>query len=238
MAIRLPKFFSYNYPIIIKDFFEVRGDLQEFVNRRFKNTDKEILLPTDIFETVSIGDASFYIDTMNRTIHDAYTDYSLRDLHPTDKILDIGACVGGFSIRVHKEASRVYAVEPFMAEPLKKNIGLNNAKNITVLDCALGKGRQVIKWDGYKKEVDAKPLSEIIKLCGGRIDFLKLDCEGGEQSIEPHELEGIRRIEAEVHNFNGKYRLKDFEDMLNKVGYRTESRYKGKLGLVHAYYSQ
>ncbi len=237
MSIRLPKIFRYDYAFLIKDFLEVKGDLQRFVNRRFRDTDEEILLSTGVFETIGTKNTSFYFDRMARRIQDSYTDYSLWDLHPTDKVLDIGACVGGFSIRVHKEASCVYAVEPFMIEPLKKNIGLNNAKNITVLDCALGKGRQVIEWDGCKKEVDAKPLSEIIELCGGHIDFLKIDCEGGEQSIEPHELKGIRRIEAEVHNFNN-YRLEDFEDMLNEAGYMTESRYKGKLGLVHAYYSQ
>jgi len=31
------------------------------------------------------------------------------------------------------------------------------------------------------------------------VDFLKMDCEGAEWFIEPEELKGIRRIEAEVH---------------------------------------
>jgi len=33
----------------------------------------------------------------------------------------------------------------------------------------------------------------------------------GEWYIQPHELQGIRRIEAEVHNFDGKHKFRNFE---------------------------
>jgi len=36
-------------------------------------------------------------------------------------------------------------------------------------------------------------------MCGEKIDFLKSDCEGCEWFINKLDLEGIRRIEMEVH---------------------------------------
>jgi hypothetical protein len=42
------------------------------------------------------------------------------------------------------------------------------------------------------------PLGKIITMAGG-CDFLKCDCEGAEWQIIPEDLEGVRRIEMELH---------------------------------------
>lgn len=41
----------------------------------------------------------------------------------------------------------------------------------------------------------------------------------GEWSIQPHELKDILRIEVEVHNFDGKHKFRDFENMLVQAGF-------------------
>ncbi len=186
------------------------------------------------FKYVGTDDALFINDNMINTIEEVNRDYIVDDIFPTDTVLDIGACIGGFSLKVCKKAKHIYAVEPFVSERLGENIALNKAKNITVFDCALGDGEQTITWDNKIKTLRCLSLSEIIKKCNTKIDFLKVDCEGGELFIKPEELKGIRRIEAEVHC--DKYRMKEFEDMLDKAGYEytTEGYNSIHLYIVHA----
>jgi len=69
-------------------------------------------------------------------------------------------------------------------------------------------------------------------MCGGHVDFLKMDCEGAEWCITPDELKGIRRIEAEIHNFDGTHNLLDFVDMLSNNGYKY-TLYTPREGLLH-----
>jgi len=186
------------------------------------------------FKYVGTEYALFVNDNMTNTIEEVNRDYVVDDILPTDIVLDIGACIGGFSLKVCKKAKHIYAIEPFVTERLKENIALNKIENITVFDCALGDGEQTITWDNKIKTVYCLSLSEIIEKCNTKINFLKIDCEGGELSIRPEELQGIRRIEAEVHC--DKYRMKEFENMLDKAGYEhtTEGYNSIHLYIVHA----
>lgn len=60
----------------------------------------------------------------------------------------------------------------------QRYVSLNKAGNITVLDEALGKGMLEIPWVGCKpRQIMGKSLGELIKVCGGHVDFLKMDCE-------------------------------------------------------------
>ena len=71
------------------------------------------------------------------------------------------------------------------------------------------------------KRVDLKSLSGILEIVG-KCDFLKIDCEGCEWNIDYRELEGFRRIEGEVHNFDGKHDFTSFEEKLTKAGFEYE----------------
>ncbi|WP_410807681.1 FkbM family methyltransferase [Methanohalobium sp.] len=146
------------------------------------------------------------------------SDYIFDDLNPDDIVLDIGAGIGAFSLKVHRKVNHVYAVEPLWTNELLKNCGLSNANNVTVLPYALSKEALSVEYEDRKANVEGKTLSEFKKLCGGHVDFLKMDCEGGEWNIKPYELEGIRRIEAEIHSFNGE-NLNDFVEMLESCGF-------------------
>jgi hypothetical protein len=175
----------------------------------------------------------------NSGIDDVFSDYRFNDIRRDDIVLDIGANVGAFSLFVSRMVKHVYAVEPMLTDILKQNVLLNKANNITVLDEALGKGMLKIPWIGCEpRMMIGISLGDLIKMCtcGGYVDFLKMDCEGAEWSIEPHELAGIRRIEAEIHNFDGKHNLDDFLRMLEGCGFKYDySSPRSGILFVHAW---
>ncbi len=160
----------------------------------------------------------------NVTINQVFSDYRFNDIRKDDIVLDIGANVGTFSMFMSKMVKHVYAIEPITTKVLTENISINNIQNVTVVETALGNTGKVF-WMEESKEIQAQSLKSIINMCGegteegGCIDFLKLDCEGGEWTIQPHELKGIRRIEAEVHNMNNTKNVMDFLKILDKAGF-------------------
>jgi hypothetical protein len=85
-----------------------------------------------------------------------------------------------------------------------------------VIESALGNGKpQTVSWEGVNKTIPTMTLSQIIQTCGGKVDFLKCDCEGGEWQINPGDLAGVRRIEMELHYFR---RLKPNPSLLEYIG--------------------
>jgi FkbM family methyltransferase len=126
------------------------------------------------------------------------TEYRFDDLRPEDRVLDIGANVGGFCIRAAKIAGHVTAVEPVTVNPLRENIQANNAP-VRVIEGALGDGSPAdISWDDCHVTSPTYTLKNLIAMSGG-CDFLKCDCEGAEWLINPRELRNVRRIEMEIH---------------------------------------
>jgi hypothetical protein len=125
-------------------------------------------------------------------------EYRFDDLCPTDRVIDIGANVGAFCIRASRYSNHVVAVEPLTATILRENIRLNDVV-VQVIEGALGDGKpKTIWWDDTKVFTRTYPLHNIIEMAGG-CDFLKCDCEGAEWSIKPEDLEGVFRIEMELH---------------------------------------
>lgn len=180
------------------------------------------VLPKNIFKIVGTDNAAFYLDNNISSIKEVMTEYKFDDLRPSDIVLDIGANIGGFCLNVNKKVSSVYAVEPIFIDTLNRNIELNNAKNIDIIPCALGSGEMDITYNGRSAKAIGLPLGDIIKLCGGHVDFIKMDCEGAEFCIKIPEIMNIRRIEAEIHTFdmNGKsHNLIDFENILSSAGF-------------------
>lgn len=152
------------------------------------------------------------------TVPQSIREYDYSDLRKTDIVLDIGACVGGFSLNVAKYCRHVFAVEPIFYDQLAENIQCNNIKNITVIKGALGKkrrGMQQISFKGSTNNSIVYTLKDLITLCGGSVQFLKCDIEGDEKFIELGDLLGIRRIEMEVHEIQEEW-AKNFRAWLNK----------------------
>lgn len=132
-------------------------------------------------------------------------------------VLDIGGSNGCFAIPASYKARHVYVVEPLYTEELEQNVIYNGISNITVLKIGLGLGTQRLTYHEKSEDVACYPFSKIIDICGGHVDFLKIDCEGAEWSITRDDLNGIKRIEMELHGFNGELmddfltRLVDFD---------------------------
>ena len=166
-------------------------------------------------------------------------EYRIDDIRPDDIVLDLGANVGAFCIRAARRSPHVLAVEPILAEALRENIGRNNAA-VAVVDGALGAGERVrITWGERTLTVATRTLGEFAAMAGG-CDFLKCDCEGAEWSIRPEDLDGVRRIEMELHmppiggpmnrvllDYIGKHYNFEIE---RKPGYDV----RGVMGVLHA----
>jgi SAM-dependent methyltransferase len=136
-------------------------------------------------------------DTPYRQIT-SVTEYRFDDIRPGDRVLDIGANVGGFCIRAAKIGGHVTAVEPVTTPLLLENIRANNVP-VQVIAGALGNGKPAeICWDDCRVISPTYPLEDLIQMSGG-CDFLKCDCEGAEWLINPCELQNVRRIEMEIH---------------------------------------
>lgn len=218
---------------IIKDYFRTKS-FQEFINNRFYDNNRAVL-SIEIFKTISTESEIFYMDKMIETVEQVVNDYKYDDLRKTDIVLDIGACIGAFSIKIHNHVNHVYAVEPMLTEKIIKNIHLNNAQNITVLNSALGNGILNIRYNNYTKNILGVSLTKLLQMCGDHVDFLKCDCEGGEWCITPEELQNIRRIEMEVHNLDGKHDFNDYLKMLKVAGFEyTNNIYNDTVMIVHA----
>ena len=125
-------------------------------------------------------------------------EYQFGDIQPGDRVLDVGANVGAFCIRAARLSPQVTAVEPVTADLLEENVRLNHAE-VRIIRGALGTGEPAeITWDGCLRMSPTYTLGTLIRMAGG-CDFLKCDCEGAEWLIEPRDLDGIRRIEMELH---------------------------------------
>ncbi|MDO8727377.1 MAG: FkbM family methyltransferase [Candidatus Methanoperedens sp.] len=209
---------------------------QDYINNRYKLKGYTII--NELFlENIYYycNDIAFNIDNQLESINQVVKDYDFSDIKETDIVLDIGANIGAFTMFASKKAKHVFAVEPLYANTLNKNLLKNNIINVTVLDIGLGKGDLNITYSTRNKTVKCYSLSEIIQLCGGHIDFLKMDCEGGEWTIRSDELKGIRRIEAEIHNFDKKHNFEKFMNMLDYSGFSYKIKQLSEdLILIHA----
>jgi FkbM family methyltransferase len=125
-------------------------------------------------------------------------EYQFADIQKEDYVLDIGANAGAFCLRAARLSRHVAAIEPVTTDILEENIALNHA-DITVIKGALGTGAPAeIAWDGCRVVSPTYTLEKIIDITGG-CDFLKCDAEGAEWKIRPGDLDGVRRIEMELH---------------------------------------
>lgn len=209
--------FKYKFKKVIEYIFDMwiipnSSSLQDFVScRSYNDNYNDNFFKFDIrkmkkcLPVLLINNIKFILDKNFPTIYDDFYNYDITDLKKDDIVLDIGGATGGFSLRICNKVRHVYCVEPFTSNVINKNCELNNVKNVTVFNYGLGNGKeQYIRWNGDKKKIKTKSLADIIKQCGGHVDFIKCDCEGGEWNIKSYELIGIRRIEVEVHSLNGE----------------------------------
>jgi|HubBroStandDraft_1064217.scaffolds.fasta_scaffold202960_1 FkbM family methyltransferase len=171
-------------------------------------------------------------------------------LSPDATVVDVGANIGDFTVQAAMlcPAGRVYAVEPILGncECVRQQLELNQSRNVTVLQFALGAkdGQTEIHSAGAVssaywgkagvERVRLTSLESLMKENGiQRIDLLKLDCEGAEWDIFPAAealLPRIDQICMEYHN--GKLTADWLDEWLTKRNFvvrRTRGRWNGIL---------
>jgi FkbM family methyltransferase len=129
-------------------------------------------------------------------------DYDYTGITKDSVVLDIGANCGAFALHAAKLCKLVVAVEPLLFDQMRENVRASDLSNVAVIRGALGNGSvSKVSWGDQTSEVSTYSLSYFKSLCLGYVNFLKCDCEGFEWYIQPDELEGINRLEMELHYF-------------------------------------
>ena len=164
-------------------------------------------------------------------------------------VIDIGAGIGDFTVLAAREApaGRVYAFEPFPESfaLLQRNVARNGVGNVHVREMAVTGRERRLALDTTRGEplmiesVDASnaggqhvPVASISlerfvrEERIGRIDLMKLDCEGGEYDIlfstSAEVLGRVGRIVMEYHDHTTQWTHADLVTFLGGAGYRVE----------------
>tara|TARA_Y100000389_G_C17419472_1_gene495810 strand:+ start:484 stop:1215 length:732 start_codon:yes stop_codon:yes gene_type:complete len=136
-----------------------------------------------------------------------------RDVEPGDVVVDIGACVGFFVCHaLDRGADRIYAIEP--SRPHLKTL-INNVSDyfidhgkVPVIPVEAGIGSTANHFNNVFSEYDDFKKMSFLDLVVDynipKIDYLKIDCEGGEYGIfnemnMPYLLENVKHMAVEFH---------------------------------------
>jgi len=185
-----------------------------------------VVMHMDNLDYVVVDDCKFYvsdqIDSIQRVNGNAWFD----NVEPTDTVVDIGANIGAITIPLAKVARKVYAVEPLFVKELNRNIRLNELDNVTILPVGIGCKAIDMEFEFSSAKGKANCMNfEELKHLTGQIDFIKIDCEGCEWSIEPKQLAGIREIRIEFH-FRRGHKQDDLAKYERWVEWLNHNNYK------------
>jgi FkbM family methyltransferase len=177
------------------------------------------------------------------------------DLRPGDRVIDIGANIGVFSLfAVRRGARRVLAYEansetfPYLERNLREN-GASQASGFwqAVSDrpgtvrlfmppVACQGGRTVQTGEAphdRSEEVPAVTLESIMNEHHlDQVEFLKIDCEGAEGLILPATpaacLRRVQRVAMEFHDGESPLSHSELEALLRGVGFTTQLSWNGR----------
>lgn len=181
-----------------------------------------------------------------------YDAYGLRMIESdfAGTIADIGANIGAFAVAARRRFPKaiIHAYEPageifaFLSGNVK-GMGIQihqsavsdmegEAILATGFDTTSAHLERPSTHPGVLGErVPCVTLETVIKQCGGRIDLLKLDCEGSEYEIlKSRAMAGVRRVVAEIHDGPGLEPQTAIES-LKRQGFTIEQWHGG---IVHA----
>lgn len=162
-------------------------------------------------------------------------------------VLDIGAALGDYAVWAARQvpSGRVIAVEPYppSVAALRENLALNQVSNVEIFEGAVSakSGVSTLRVDanrvvqnttsnlgGQREQVEVKTVSlqQLFDLFSvRRVDYLKMDCEGGEYeilfSVAADTLDKVERICMEVHDGLTEHSRGDMIRFLQEHGYQT-----------------
>jgi len=178
--------------------------------------------------------------------------YGLKTLQAKPKqIVDVGANVGLFSLvaRQRFPSATIHAYEPNAALETHLSANLKDLKVKVYLEAVSRQegSASLVAGDGSMFSttrpggpIPSVSLETVVERCGGRIDLLKLDCEGAEWELfESPALDGVSAITMEFHLWARRgSTIADIEKLLRKRGFRTtkpSSLPGAGYGLIRAY---
>lgn len=171
--------------------------------------------------------------------HPHYYDSGPTIIKKGDKVLDIGACEGAFSIKALQKGASVIAVEPskVMIEAMELSVRELLLKDIELLPCILGSKNANV---GFKEDI-LSPESSVIcelseasdsrqcwtldsfveKYFPGGIDYIKCDAEGADYEILKSGKNILRKFKPKiaVASYHTQYDFRKMKDLLEKIGY-------------------
>ncbi len=234
---------------IIKNWFTFILDSFGFVNResityRLRNGIKYIVKAKTIHR---------YMIT-ETWLHRLYTKEF--DINDTDIVVDIGASIGIFTVfaSCYAKSGVIYAFEPESEsfKLLRENIKINNIDNINLVNKAISgrTGRRDFyitnpgghsfygMGGGTKTTVQTISLEDFFKENKlSKIDFLKMDCEGGEYTIlfncPRNVLKNINKIAMEYHDIDKARNGHMLKKFLQDNGFKVKKS-GSKIGFLYA----
>ena len=152
------------------------------------------------------------------------------EVHPGDVVVDIGGCIGMFTcLALDSGASKVFTVEPnpSLAKTILENASVHifnkKVSPVTIINKAIGSHTSFLKYvfgnsfpnaELTQEEFNSIELisfKELIKQYDiKRIDYLKIDCEGGEFDILT--TENLDFIKNNVKHIAVEFHIGAFED--------------------------
>lgn len=146
------------------------------------------------------------------------------EVEKNDVVVDIGATVGEFTFSIlEKKPKHCYVVEPLgtFFDVLKTNL---EGYPVSFINAAISSEKFLeIVWDGHKETLRPLTFSELIEQNRLKsIDFLKIDCEGGEYDVFTERniqyLKNVPKIVTEFHLRDkvSKERFRKFRDNILK----------------------
>jgi FkbM family methyltransferase len=183
---------------------------------------------------VNRSDPRFRYEFIDICINDAYKLNSLSK-GEIKTIVDIGANQGIFSLAARKVFSKakIHAYEPnvMLSSVLSFNCKQVSAvcfyEAVTAQDCKVILQLSESDLETKVEQTEAgnvvgSSLKKVIDRAGGKIDLLKMDCEGGEWDLLQlkNEWRSIKYITMEYHLWHGKgYKIEELTSNLKNLGF-------------------
>ena len=184
---------------LIKDLFYCKGNLQEYINRRYRDPKTAVIILKYYDYLVMKDGNKFYVNLDVETVGEVLGEYQMHGITKEHTVIDLGANVGGFTVPAARLAKKVIAYEPMRYNELKANVDLNGLTNVEIHSEGIGDGNDVeLVWREETKVIKTVTFEQIVAGIEGPC-FLKLDTEGSERFVPPEMLSRFDRIEAELH---------------------------------------
>jgi hypothetical protein len=176
------------------------NNFTNWFNNKFQDKTNAFIIDRETFPIVKckFDDLLYNVEKNIYTVAPFYQTIKLPEIKPNDICIDLGANIGVFTMLAAKSGAKVIAVEPITTDLLKKNLDLNGFKDVIIIPKFIGESKSKCVWWGNLYEREESILFGDIKKEYG-CTILKSNCEGGEWTIQPQDLNGVRAIEIEFH---------------------------------------